>query len=276
MKISADTVAVVTGAGSGIGRALALALAKQKCALALVDIRTEDLADTQAQVEGLGSRCTIHEVDVASRESMETLATAVVDAHGSVALLFNNAGVTLVDEVTSVTFEDFEWLMNINFWGVVYGTKAFLPYLLQAKSAHIVNISSLFGLMGFPGQAAYNASKFAVRGFSEALKMELAHTSVGVSCVHPGGIKTDIVRNAKVGHLPGDVSSGELADEFDRIARTTPAKAAQTILRGVRKGKRRILVGTDARVMDWVVRHFPGSYETLLRLEARFQKVRQL
>lgn len=276
MNISTDTVAVVTGAGSGIGRALALALAAQKCRLALADIRSEHLPDIQAQVEALGARCSVHEVDVASRDAMDRLANTVIDTHGSVNLLFNNAGVTLVDDVASVALEDFKWLMDINFWGVVYGTKAFLPHLLRADKAHIVNISSLFGLMGFPGQAAYNASKFAVRGFSEALKMELAHTSVGVSCVHPGGIKTSIVRNAKVGHLPADVSADELADEFDSIARTSPTKAAQTILRGVRKGKRRILIGNDARVMDWVVRHFPGSYESLLRLEARFQKIRQL
>lgn len=274
MKHFSGRIAVITGAGSGIGRALALELAKENGTLALADIAADSLAPVQKQVEALGSRCSTHVLDVASREAVDQLAADVISAHGSVELLFNNAGVALVDEVESITIEDFEWLMNINFWGVVYGTKAFLPYLLQAPQAHIINISSLFGLMSVPGQAAYNSSKFAVRGFSEALKMELANTRVGVSCVHPGGIKTAIARNAKVGNLPQSMTTDQIADDFDKLARTTAQKAAQIILKGVRKGRRRILVGSDAHILDRLVRFFPGSYENFLRLEARFQRLR--
>jgi short-subunit dehydrogenase len=225
------------------------------------------LLRTQELVNPFNVASSIHEIDVASREAVEGLASAVFEQHGAVHVLINNAGVSLVERVEAMDYEDFAWVMNINFWGVVYGTKSFLPYLRQSDEAHIVNISSLFGLMSVPLQSAYNASKFAVRGFTESLKMELAGSSVGVSCVHPGGIDTDITRNSRIGEGALDMSDDELHSAFEAAAITSPEKAAKTIIRGVEKNRRRILIGADARLADWFVRHFPGTYEKILRLE---------
>lgn len=272
MKKFAGRVAVVTGAASGIGRVLALQLATRGCILALADLDTEGLRETAQQVREAGARCSVHEVDVADRDAVDAFATAVIDEHGEAHLLFNNAGVTLVDSVQNVDYDDFDWLMNINFWGVVYGTKAFLPHLRAADEAHIVNISSLFGLLALPLQSAYNASKFAVRGFTEALKMELAGSSVAVSCVHPGGIKTSIARNSRVRTDELNVSREDLTAGFDKAARTTAAQAAAQIIRGVEKNRRRILVGPDAKIADWIVRLFPGSYERIMRLEVTVRR----
>ena len=267
MKNFDGKVAVITGAGSGIGRALAILLAQKGAILALVDIDRGELLRTQELVNPFNVASSIHEIDVASREAVEGLASAVFDQHGAVHVLINNAGVSLVERVEAMDYEDFAWVMNINFWGVVYGTKSFLPYLRQSDEAHIVNISSLFGLMSVPLQSAYNASKFAVRGFTESLKMELAGSSVGVSCVHPGGIDTDITRNSRIGEGALDMSDDELHSAFEAAAITSPEKAAKTIIRGVEKNRRRILIGADARLADWFVRHFPGTYEKILRLE---------
>lgn len=258
---------MITGAGSGIGEALAQALAAQGCHLALADRDTESLERVADDVRAMGVRCSSHTVDVADRRQVEAYAADAQSEHGAVHMLFNNAGVALADYIETHSYEDFEWLMNINFWGVVYGTKSFLPLLRQVDEAHIVNISSLFGLGALPSQAAYNASKFAVRGFTEALKMELAASRIGVSSVHPGGIKTNIVRNGRIVEKNVKLSRQSFIERFERIARTTPAKAAQVILAGVRKNKRRILVGADARIADKIIRLFPGSYERILRLE---------
>lgn len=267
MKKLPGSVAVVTGSASGIGRALCLQLAARGCNLAIADIDSAGLAETCELVERVGVRCTCHVVDVASRTAVEAFARDVADAHGAVHLLFNNAGVTVVDTVAGIEYDDFEWIMQINFWGVVYGTKAFLPLLREQDEAHIINVSSLFGLMSLPLQSAYNASKFAVRGFTEALKMELAGSPVRVSCVHPGGIKTSITHNSRIGEVAYEGSKEELAKSFELKAVTTPEKAAITIIKGVLRNKRRILVGADAKIADWVVRHFPETYERILRLE---------
>jgi len=269
MKNFSGKVAVITGAGSGIGRALAVQLAERGCVLTVADISADGLQETRKLVEAAGAVCSTHIVDVADRATVEEFAAAVVDEHGAVHLLVNNAGVTLVDWAEHVSYDDLEWIMNINFWGVVFGTKSFLPYMRQVDEAHIVNISSLFGLVAMPLQSAYNASKFAVRGFTEALKMELAGTHIGVSCVHPGGIKTGIGRNSRVSEEALSVPKEELIAEFEKAARTTPEKAAAVIIRGIEKNKRRVLIGGDARFVDLVARFFPGSYEKILGIEKK-------
>lgn len=269
MKVRPGDVAVITGAGSGVGRALAVRLAGRGCVLLLADIDETGLSETAGQVEEAGAACTSHVVDVADRAAVEAFAAGVAARHAHVNLLINNAGVTVVDEAESMDYEDFEWVMQINFWGVVYGTKAFLPSLRRAESAHIVNLSSVFGLMAMPLQSAYNASKFAVRGFTEALKMELAGSHIGVSCVHPGGIRTRIGRNSRIREVaPGD----EIVRQFERFAMTSPDKAAVKIIRGIEKRRRRILIGPDARFIDWIVRLVPRSYEKILLLEKKAKR----
>lgn len=269
MKNFHGKVAVITGAGSGIGRALAIRLAEKGAILALADVARDGLLQTQQHVDRLGTTSSVHQIDVASRQAVEELASQVSGQHGAVHLLVNNAGVSLVERVDAMDYEDFAWVMNVNFWGVVHGTKAFLPYLRKSDEAHIVNISSLFGLMSVPLQSAYNASKFAVRGFTESLKMELAGSSVGVSCVHPGGIDTNISRNSRIGAGALDMSDDELHSAFSAAAITSPEKAARVILRGVEKNRRRIIIGADARIADWFIRHFPGTYEKILGLEKK-------
>lgn len=275
MKSFDQRVVVVTGAASGIGRSLAVQLARQGASLALADMNAEGLAETKALVEAAAGFCTTHELDVADREGFEAFASQVIADHGEVHVVFNNAGVTLVDSVESQSYEDFNWLMNINFWGVVYGTRAFLPYLKQVDEAHIVNVSSVFGILAVPLQSAYNASKFAVRGFTESLKMELAGSHIHVSCVHPGGIKTGIAQNSRMNEETLGAPQEQLTAEFDAMARTTADKAAAIMIRGVLKNKRRIMVGTDAKIMSLVTRLFPGSYEKLLGIEKRVRERRK-
>jgi short-subunit dehydrogenase len=269
MKLRPGKVAAITGAGSGIGRALAVNLAGRGCNLALADVNADGLEETKALAVAAGVACSTHVVDVADRAAVDAFAEAVLREHGAVHLVINNAGVTLVERVEQLTSRDFEWIMNINFWGVVHGTKAFLPYLVKADEGHIVNVSSLFGLVAMPLQSAYNASKFAVRGFTEALKIELAATSIGVSCVHPGGIKTSIGANSRVGEDAISINKEELVAEFERAARTSPEQAAAVIIRGIEKNKRRILVGLDAKIVDFIARLFPASYEKILGMEKR-------
>jgi butyryl-CoA dehydrogenase len=269
MKEFSRKVAVITGAGSGIGRALALALATRGCILALADVNRNGLHETRDQVTAAGAACSTHVVDVADRDAVEAFAADVFRQHGAVHLVINNAGVTLVDQAERASYEDFNWIMNINFWGVVYGTKAFLPYLRQVDEAHIVNVSSLFGLVAMPIQSAYNASKFAVRGFTESLKMELAGSPIGVSCVHPGGIKTGIGEHSRVREDSISVTREQLLADFEKAAATTAERAAAVIIRGIEKKRRRILIGFDARLFDWVSRIFPGSYEKILGLERK-------
>lgn len=270
-------VAAITGAGSGIGRALAIQLAKAGAMLALSDINTEGLAETVKRCERQGAKVTSQQLDVADRAAMEAWADQVVADHGKVNLIFNNAGVAVGATVERVSYDDFEWLMGINFWGVVYGTKAFLPHLKASGEGHIINISSVFGLVSVPTQGTYNAAKFAVRGFTDTLRMELEieNACVSSTTVHPGGIKTNIARSARVdssaGSMSGDVNVG---DEFDKIARTSPEKAAKVILNAVRNNRRRVLIGPDAYVIDLIAR-LPGAlYQNVLVKGARRQKSR--
>jgi NAD(P)-dependent dehydrogenase (short-subunit alcohol dehydrogenase family) len=256
-------VAAITGAGSGIGRALAINLASQGCHLAISDVNETSLAETVAACEGRGVKVTSARVDVADRAAMFAWADQVVGEHGKVNLIFNNAGVALAATIAEMTIEDFEWLMSINFWGVVHGTQAFLPHLKASGDGHVVNVSSVFGLASIPSQSAYNAAKFAVRGFTDALRIELDVERNGVSAttVHPGGIKTNIARNMRGQH--------QAAANFDRIALTTPDKAAREILAAVKADRRRALIGPDANVIDFLSR-LPGSIlHRLIALGAR-------
>lgn len=266
MKIDHTTVAVVTGAASGIGRALALRLAREGASLAIADVNQGRLDETARMLNGAMSKITTHIVDVSDQERVEAFVREVVEAHGRAHLLVNNAGVALVGTAEELSIADIEWLMSINFWSVVYGVKYFLPILKQQPSAHIVNLSSVFGLIGPPGHSAYAASKFAVRGFTETLRHELklAGSNIRVSTVHPGGIKTNIARSAKLGE-GADVSA--LVREqtmFEKAARTTPETAAERIVRGILHDEERILIGSDAWMIDRVQRWMPVKYWRVL------------
>jgi NAD(P)-dependent dehydrogenase (short-subunit alcohol dehydrogenase family) len=268
MKNFHGRVAAITGAGSGIGRALSINLAKQGAHLALADIDEEGLAETVSLCEGAGVKVTSHRVDVADKKAVYAWADTVVEEHGKVNLIFNNAGVALGATIESMSYEDFEWLMGINFWGVVYGTKAFLPHLKAAGEGHIVNLSSVFGLISIPSQSAYNAAKFAVRGFTDALRMELEIDGANVSCttIHPGGIKTNIARNARMDPSLTDMAGGmeKAMNDFDRIALTKPEKAARQILAAVQGDRRRALIGPDAKVFDLISRLPASLYQNVL------------
>jgi NAD(P)-dependent dehydrogenase (short-subunit alcohol dehydrogenase family) len=273
MKDFNNRVAAITGAGSGIGRALAHALARQGAHLALSDIDDIGLAETVAQCEGFGVKITSTHLDVAGRDAVSAWADDVVAQHQRVNLIVNNAGVALGATVESMSYEDFEWLMNINFWGVVYGTKAFLPHLKASGEGHIVNLSSVFGLISVPSQSAYNAAKFAVRGFSDSLRMELEieGANVSVTTVHPGGIKTNIARNARMDASVLDVAGDpeKAVRDFERAFITTPQKAAAQILTAVRRDRRRALVGPDAKAIDLVSRLPAAIYQSVLTRGAR-------
>ena len=273
MKEFNGRVAAITGAGSGIGRALARELAGRRAQLALSDIDEVGLAETVGMCEGAGVKVTSQRVDVSDRDAVYRWADQVVDDHGAVNLVVNNAGVALGATIESMSYEDFEWLMSINFWGVVYGTKAFLPHLKATGDGHIVNLSSVFGLLSIPSQSAYNAAKFGVRGFTDALRIELDIDRCGVSCttVHPGGIKTNIARNARIDESVLDMagSAEDTGRNFERIAMTTPEKAARQILTAVEHDKRRALIGPDAKVFDLVSRLPAGLYQSVLARGAR-------
>jgi NAD(P)-dependent dehydrogenase (short-subunit alcohol dehydrogenase family) len=276
MKSFEGKVAAITGAGSGIGRGLALELGRRKCNLALSDINETGLQETVAQVRDLGVQVTSQRVDVADRAAVYAWADQVARDHGKVNLIFNNAGVALGSTVEKISYQDFEWLMNINFWGVVYGTKAFLPHLKATGDGHIINISSVFGLAGIPSQSAYNSAKFAVRGFTESLRQELDMLGYGVSAssVHPGGIKTSIARSSRMDDSIRDLGLGregmDTREVFEKSFITSADKAAKTIVDGVQRNQRRILVGPDARVYDWMVRLLPTSYQRIAVRYARF------
>jgi NADP-dependent 3-hydroxy acid dehydrogenase YdfG len=261
MRDFRNKVAAITGAGSGMGRALALELASRGCAVAIADIGTAALEETRSMLHNTQVAVSSHIVDVADRAAMERFAADVVRIHGKVNLVFNNAGVSVTNTVEKLSYEDFEWLMNINFWGVVHGTKAFLPHLRQVDEAHIINTSSIFGVVAFASQGAYNASKFAVRGFTEALRQELADTHIGVSCVQPGGVKTNIVKTSRYYAADNEApTKEELMKSFEELAALTPHAAAMQILRGVEGNRGRVLVGKDAKLLAWIARLFPESY----------------
>jgi NAD(P)-dependent dehydrogenase (short-subunit alcohol dehydrogenase family) len=261
----AGKTAVITGAGSGIGRALALNLADRGAQLAISDIDLTRAAETAGLCEKAGARVVPYELDVANREAILAHATQVVGEFGKVNLVVNNAGVGLMANVVDMSFEDLDWLMGINFWGVINGSKAFLPHLIASGDGHLVNISSVFGFVGVPSQSAYNAAKFGVRGFTEALRQEMliARHPVGVHCVHPGGIRTNIARDARSSEPVSDAEREKQAADFARAARTTPEQAAATILRGVDRNKPRILIGPDAYVFDAVPRILGAGYQRI-------------
>ena len=266
MKDLSGKVVAITGAGSGIGRQLAVQLAGMGAALALSDVNEKGLAETIELVGPTHRLVTGQRLDVADRAAVFAWADQVRKDHGTAHVVINNAGVSMSASVAEMRIEDFEWLMNINFWGVVSGTQAFLPGFLAQDEGHIVNISSIFGIIGVPTQSAYNAAKFAVRGFTESLRQELAGTGVRATCVHPGGIKTNIVRG---GRHYSDIQGGKadasiLINEFDRIARTSAEEAARVIIDGILKDRPRVLIGQDAKMMDRLARSMPGTYDKVM------------
>jgi NADP-dependent 3-hydroxy acid dehydrogenase YdfG len=263
MEGFAGKVAAVTGAGSGIGQALAIELARSGAKLAISDVNTEGLAATEERLKAIGAPVKADRLDVTEREAFAAYADEVAEHFGKVNQIYNNAGIAFAGDVEVSQFKDIERVMDVDFWGVVNGTKVFLPHLIASGDGHIVNISSIFGLFSVPGQAAYNAAKFAVRGFTEALRQEMAVAGhpVKVTTVHPGGIKTGIVRNMTAAE---GIDLSELAQTFDKkLASTSPQKAARIILDGVRKNKARVLVGTDAKVLDVIVRATGSGYQRL-------------
>jgi NADP-dependent 3-hydroxy acid dehydrogenase YdfG len=264
MEGFAGKVAAVTGAGSGIGQALALELGRSGASLAISDVDTEGLAQTEEQLKAIGAPVRSDRLDVTEREAFQIYADHINEHYGKVNQIYNNAGIAFTGDVDISHFKDIERVMDVDFWGVVNGTKAFLPHLSASGDGHVVNISSLFGIMSVPGQAAYNSAKFAVRGFTEALRQEmlLAGHPVAVTTVHPGGIKTAIVRNSTAAE---GVDRDELAKQFDNlVARTSPQRAARIILEAVRKNKARVLVGADAKALDILVRLTGSGYQRLL------------
>ncbi|OBG54499.1 SDR family oxidoreductase [Mycobacterium sp. E735] len=263
MQGFAGKVAVVTGAGSGIGQALAVELARSGAKVAISDVDLEGLAETEARLKAIGAEVKADRLDVTEREAFLAYADAVREHFGKVNQIYNNAGIAFTGDVEVSQFKDIERVMDVDFWGVVNGTKAFLPHLIASGDGHVINISSVFGLFAVPGQAAYNSAKFAVRGFTEALRQEMvaAGHPVAVTTVHPGGIKTAIARNATAAE---GLDQAQLASLFDkRLAKTSPHRAAQIILEAVRKKRARVLVGTDAKVLDVMVRVAGPYYQQL-------------
>ena len=256
MRRLKDRIAVVTGAASGIGRATAIALADAGMNLALVDINQKGLAETQRELERRKQRSSMHVVDVSKLDQMQELVRAVEREHGGVNVLVNNAGVSVAASFEEQSLEDFEWLMGINFWGVVYGCKLFLPLLLRAEEGHIVNLSSVFGFVGVPLNSSYCASKFAVRGLSETLRAELAQTKVGVTSVHPGGVATNIVADGRF-YEPAGMSGlrEQTVRAFERML--PPEKAAACIVKGIKRNSARVLITREAYLIDAVKRAFP-------------------
>ncbi len=279
MKNLTGKVTAITGAGSGIGRALAINFARQGSHVALSDQNAEALAETEKLLASYPIKITCHKIDVSNKDEVYTWADDVVKQHGKVNIIINNAGVALSGTVGGLELKDYEWIMNINFWGVVYGTKAFLPYLEQAGEGHIVNISSVFGLTAQPYMSGYNASKFAVRGFTESLRqdLELNNSCVSCTCVHPGGIKTNIAKAARVSDsvVQGTGrSKDEATKEFEMTFFTTPDNAAKVIINGIQKNKRRVLIGADARVYDYFARSLPAKYQAVFTAVVRMRSKR--
>jgi len=254
--------AAITGAASGIGRALALQLSRRGCDLALADRDEAGLKALAGEI-GSGSTVSVHRVDVGKASEIKQFAQEATTAHPSLQILINNAGVALLGQFEEIDQAQMEWLFDINFWGVVHGTRAFLPHLKTRPEAHIVNLSSIFGIIAPPGQSAYAAAKFAVRGFSESLRHELqiAGSPVKLSVVHPGGVATNIARNSRTGvGVSDNARRSQSIERFEQAARTTPKAAALRIIRGIEKNEPRILIGNDARFMDILQRLRPGTY----------------
>jgi short-subunit dehydrogenase len=264
MTAISGSAAAVTGAASGIGRALALELAARGCDLALADRDEAGMLEVAAEIGRSSKRkVSTHCVDIGEPAQIQDFAKTAIAAHPGINIVINNAGVALLGGFNELDQAQMEWLFNINFWGVVHGTRAFLPHLVQQREAHIVNLSSIFGIIAPPGQTAYCAAKFAVRGFSESLRHELAmaNSPVRLSVVHPGGVLTNIVRNSRTGSgITDNARRAESIDRFDAIAKTTPPAAAQRIITGIEKNQPRILIGNDAKFMDLLQRFRPATY----------------
>jgi NAD(P)-dependent dehydrogenase (short-subunit alcohol dehydrogenase family) len=274
MKRLRDRIALVTGAASGIGRATSELLAKKGADILLVDVDAEGLAETARRVRGAGRRASEHVLDVSDKAQMQALAAQVEQSHGAVHVLVNNAGVSVGATFEQHSLEDFEWLMGINFWGVVYGCKFFLPHLRRADEAQIVNISSVFGIVGMPLNASYCASKFALRGLSETLRAELADTPIGVTSVHPGGVATNIVRRSRFVEPAGFEGLHErTVHAFERML--SPEKAAQAIVRGIEKNSARVLITREAYLIDVAKRLMPVLSGELVGMSWK-RRVRQM
>jgi NAD(P)-dependent dehydrogenase (short-subunit alcohol dehydrogenase family) len=265
MKTLDDKVVAITGAASGIGRALALDLAGRGSLLALSDVDETGLAETVALAGDAGAREVRGDhLDVADRAAFAAYAEAVAAHFGRVNVVVNNAGVALAGDLADLAYEDMDWIVGINFWGVVHGTKEFLPHLIDSGDGHVVNISSLFGLVSMPGQSAYNATKYAVRGLTEALREEMlvAGHPVGVTAVHPGGIRTAIARNARVAATEDQEATARFFDE--RLAKMTPERAARIIVKGVLGNRARVLVGLDAHALHHLAKLTGSRYQDLV------------
>jgi NAD(P)-dependent dehydrogenase (short-subunit alcohol dehydrogenase family) len=260
MKKLHGRVAVVTGAASGIGRATALELAKEGCELAIADLNEVGLEETAAAARALGRKVSVHKVDVSDRERMRRFADEVQQEHGAVHVLVNNAGVTVTASFEEHSLDDWEWIVGINFWGVVYGCKFFLPYLKQADEAHIVNLSSMFGLIGVPTQTSYCATKFAVRGLSEALWVELKDLNIGVTSVHPGGVRTNIAKSARSEAAELKTRAIDVIERFS----VSPGRCAKLIVGAIKKNKMRQLVTRESHLVDVAKRFSPVLPQRLL------------
>ncbi|GAA4682174.1 SDR family NAD(P)-dependent oxidoreductase [Nocardioides nanhaiensis] len=270
MKTLDDKVVVITGAGSGIGRALALNLARRGSLLALSDVDEAGLAETVDLVKGAGAReVRSDRLDVADRDAFAAYAAAVAEQFGRVNVVVNNAGVALSGDLAEISYDDMEWIVGINFWGVVHGTKEFLPHLIASGDGHVVNLSSLFGLISMPGQSAYNATKYAVRGLTEALREEMliAGHRVGVTAVHPGGIKTAIARNARVSESEDQAATAKFFDE--KLAKMTPERAAEIIVRGILRNQARVLVGLDAHALHHFAKLTGSRYQDVVAIASK-------
>lgn len=276
MKNFNNKVAAITGAGSGIGQQLAIMLAQQGCHLSISDVNQQGLEKTAELLKPYPVRVTSKKLDVSDRQAVKAWADETVQSHGAVNMIFNNAGVALGSTVEGASYEELEWIMNINFWGVVYGTKEFLPHIKNSKDGHIINISSLFGLTAQPTQSAYNASKFAVRGFTESLRQELDMQNCGVSalCVHPGGIRTNIAKAAKMNDSIRSlgIEPEKSIKTFNKLLRTPPEEAARQILDAVQKDKRRLLIGNDAKTLDLMQRILPTGYQKVSAFATKLSK----
>jgi len=260
MRHLRDRVAVVTGAASGIGRATSIELAGEGCDLAISDVNEEGLRETAATIEGLGRKVTGTILDVSDRAAMEAYPEEVLSNHGHVHIVFNNAGVAANDLFVGGDLADLEWVMGINFWGVVHGSKFFLPHLLEEDEGHLVNMSSIFGLGGVPGQSSYCSAKFAVRGFTDSIRAEHLDSKVRFSVVHPGGVATNIAASARYKRGFDGRNHEEGVERFADLAKTSPEKAAKVIVRGIKRNKVRIVVGLDAWGLDKLIRLLPVSY----------------
>ena len=277
MRSVADKVVVITGAASGIGRALAVDVARRGARVAISDVDEAGLAETVELVKAAGAREVRGDrLDVADRAAFAAYAEDIVEHFGGVDVVVNNAGVALAGDVADLEYADMDWIIGIDFWGVVHGTKEFLPHLIASGDGHLVNMSSLFGLVSMPGQSLYNAAKYAVRGFSEALREELlmAGHPVGVTVVHPGGIRTAIARNARAASPEDHVESARYFDE--KLARTGPEEAARIIVdKGILGGKARLLVGLDAHVVHHLARLTGSRYQDVVAAMARRTRPRR-